>query len=100
MDKAQRDQHSRDVSDHKLVEKLTHKGVEIKQDWSHREWQQYAQHVFTIEGSKHVYWLFVYADQSMKALRHNPEHPMDTPRTLSPEFAKLLYMKVWPDVGI
>lgn len=95
------DELSRDRSNAILVEKLTRTaGPTLTNHWTGKGYSHNAVTVFRLEGSKYEYRLVVEQDHSVSALRYNPERLNDTPRKLSDHFAKLLYMKVWPDVGI
>lgn len=92
------DQRSKDISSAKLAAKLKHIAKSTKTRWASTGNEQFVEHLFELEGTNHIYTLNVSADHTIKAFR--AQGPYKTPRTMSDDFAKLLYMKVWPDVGI
>lgn len=100
--KTERDETSRDKSTAILNEKITHVQSNLKTRWNRNDTStQYIEHDFTVsDAPDYIYRLTIEQDQTIKAQRYNKERPYNTPRRLSDVMAKILYMKIWPNVGI
>jgi hypothetical protein len=99
---AERDERSREKSTHALNDKIKLISSNERMRWQRNGVSaKYMEHDFTIDGVvNYVYRLTIEEDQSIKAQRFDKERTFNTPRSLSADFAKVLYMKVWPNVGI
>lgn len=99
---AERDEKSRDKSTAILNDKITLVASSVRTRWNRNgSAVQYAEHDFTIsDAPKFIYRLTIEQDQTIVARRYDKERPYNTPRSLSHALAKILYMKVWPNVGI
>lgn len=102
LDKTTKDQISRDISNAVTIGELTKTESKKQTRWTRNSvGVEYYVHDFeNMKFPRYIYRLIIEQDETVKAIRIDKEHIYQTPRTMNEAFAKLLFMKIWPDVGV